>query len=198
MNNSLLRRIVGWSAYISAAATILTFLTGILYFTIGQPFGSIQDFVSVLQVLFMIPIAIGLYRLMPFATASVSLFAMAVGILGMLITAVGQGLLVLGRIDYPTSLRFFPGGVAIGIWLLVVSWLGRTNLFFSNGLARAGFAAGAGYIVTIAGFLWGGQESPIFYAGSLALVIGYAVWAIWLGRLLLSVGLSAHVAGGVN
>jgi hypothetical protein len=189
MNTSSLTRIVGWSAYISAVATILTLLTGILFFTIGQPFGSIEDFVSVLQVVFMIPIAIGLYRLSLSAPNSVSLFAAVVGIVGMLIAAVGQGLLVLNLIDYPTSMKFFPGAVTIGIWLLVVCYLARANGYFPHGLVWAGFVAGAGYLVTVAGFLWGGQESPVFYLGSLALGIVYPVWAIWLGWLLLSLGM---------
>ena len=190
MKTSSSLRWVGGSAFISAVATILTFLTGILYFTIGGSFGEIQDVTSVLQVVFMIPLAVGLYRLLPSSTKVVGLFAAAVGILGMFISAVGQGLLVLDRIDYPTSMKFFPAGVAIGIWLLVVCSLARANGFFPNGLAWAGFVAGAGYIVTVAGFLWGGQESPVFYIGGLALGIGYPVWAIWLGRLLLSGKLS--------
>jgi hypothetical protein len=169
MGISSLERTVGSSAYISAAATSLTLLTGILFFTIGQPFGAIEDVSSILQVVFMIPVAIGLYRLIPSATNSVSLFAIAVGILGMLISAVGQGLLVLGRIDFSTSTKFFPAGIAVGIWLLIVSSLARTNGLFPNGLTWAGFVASAGYLATVAGFLWGGQESPVFYLGGLAL-----------------------------
>jgi len=184
MNTSSQTHTIAWSAYISAIATILTLLTGILFFTIGQPFGTMEDIVSVLQVVFMIPIAIGLYRLIPSASNSVSLIGAMVGILGIFITAIGQGLLVLGRIDYLTSTKFFPAGAAIGIWLLIVCFLARANGFFPNGLAWAGFIAGAGYIVAVAGLLWGGQESPVFYVGGLALGIGYPVWAIWLGRLL--------------
>src|SRR5262245_23772831 len=184
MNRSSLLRWVGWCAYISAVATIVDLLTGILFFTIGQPFGTIEDGSSVLQVVFMIPMAIGLHRLISSTSKSISLVAAAVGIVGMLITAVGQGLLALGRIDYSTSTKFFPAGVAIGIWLLIVCFLARTKGFFPNGLAWAGFIAGAGYIVAVAGLLWGGQESSVFYVGGLALGIGYPVWAIWLGRLL--------------
>jgi hypothetical protein len=162
MNASSLTRITAWSALISAAGTVLTFLTGILFFSIGQPFGTIEDVASVIQVAFMIPLAIGLYWLIPSTMKAVDFFSAAVGVLGMLIVCIGQGLLVLARIDYPTSMKFFPAGVAIGIWLLIVSWLARTNEFFPNGLAWAGFVAGFGYFVTIAGFLWGGQESPVF------------------------------------
>ena len=194
MDGSPLTRIAGWSAYGSAAATILTLLTGILFFTIGQPFGTLEDFSAVLQVVFMIPVAIALHRLLPSTTRSVSLVAAGVGILGMLISAIGQGLLVLGRIDYPTSTKFFPAGLAIGSWLLVVCSLARINGFFPNGLARAGSIAGVGYFVTVAGFLWGGQESPVFYLGGFALGIGYPVWALWLGRLFLAGTLHPGIA----
>lgn len=185
MNTSSLTRIVGWSAWISAAGTVLTFLTGILFFTIGQPFGTIEDASSVVQVVFMIPLAIGLYWLIPSANKAVDFLGSTVGILGMLITCIGQSLLVIGRIDYPTSLKFFPAGIAIGIWLLAACALARASGFFPSGLAWVGFVAGAGYILTIAGFLLGGQESVVFYTGGLALTIGYLVWAIWLARLLL-------------
>jgi hypothetical protein len=181
-----LERTAGWSAYISALATILTLVTGILFFTIGQPFGTIEDVSSVLQLVFMITLAIGLYQLLPTSTKSINLFAAVVGIAGMLVSMIGQGLLVLGRIDYQTSTKFFPAGIAIGIWLVVVCWLARTNGFLSNGLAWAGFIAGAGYFFTVAGILWGGQDSPILYLGGLGAGIGYPVWAIGLGRLLLA------------
>jgi hypothetical protein len=44
----------GWAAYLSAAATITTFVTGILFFSVGQPWGTIDDAASVFQVLLQI------------------------------------------------------------------------------------------------------------------------------------------------
>ncbi len=119
MTTASLLHITGWSAYISAAATILTFLTGILFFTMGQSFGRINDISSVVQIPFMMPLTIGLYRLVPSKAQRLGLSAVAVGVSGMLISVVGQSLPFLDRIDPPASLKFFPaGGIAIGIWLV--------------------------------------------------------------------------------
>ena len=191
MDAAPLLRIAGWSAYLSAAATILTFVTGILFFSVGQPFGTINDVSSMFQVLFMIPLAIVLYHVLPFNARTLDLIATEVGILGMIISAVGQSLLVFDRIDFQGSLKFFPAGIAIGIWLLSVCSLALASGLFPRGLAWAGLLAGAGYIVTVAGFLLGGQQNLLFYLGGLALGISYPVWAIWLGRSLLAGTLAA-------
>jgi len=54
---------VGWSAYVSAAGTMTTFVSAILFFSLGQPFGTINDIASVFQVIFMLPLALVLYQL---------------------------------------------------------------------------------------------------------------------------------------
>jgi hypothetical protein len=168
MQNLPLATFYSWCAYLSAAATLLTFITGVLFFTVGEPFGKLNDISSVFQVLLMIPLTM----------------AAIVGIGGMLVTAVGQTLLVLRRIDFQTSLRFTPGGAAIGIWLIAVSLLALVGGYLPQGLVWIGIAAGAGYVATVVGFLMGGQKHPLFYAGGLVMAIGYPIWAIWLGRFL--------------
>ena len=65
MDKTSLLQIYGWLAYFSAAAAILTFITGILFFTIGKPFGKINDISSVFQMLFMIPLAFMFYQYLP-------------------------------------------------------------------------------------------------------------------------------------
>jgi hypothetical protein len=184
--DNLALQIVGWSAYLSAAATILTFITGILFFSIGQPFGKINDISSVLQVLFMIPLAILLTRVFPSDVFVWVLVAGITGIAGMLVSAIGQSLLVFERIDFQKSMKFFPAGGAIGIWLVIVCVLGLVSGQFPALLAWTGIAAGVGYLATVIGFLIGGQQNKLFYLGALLLGIGYPAWAIWLGRLLFS------------
>lgn len=184
--------VYGWLAYLGSAATVLTFVTGILFFSVGKPFGKINDISSVFQVLLMIPLAIVLFQLWP--SGLVGLLAAAVGILGMLISAVGQSLLVLGRIDFEGSTRFFPAGAAIGVWLILICALALGRDQLPELFSWLGILAGIGYILTVIGFLWGGQQNALFYLGGLMLGIGYPVWAFWLGRLLLSgaLGSGAH------
>jgi hypothetical protein len=174
----------GWGAYLSAAFTVLTFLTALVFFAKGQPFGTINDVSSVLQVLFMIPLALALNRLLPAGVRIWVFLATAVGISGMLISALGQILLVFRRIDFEGSMKFFPAGAAIGVWLLVSSILALVTGMFPSGFAWVGILAGLGYLLTVTGFLTGGQKHPLFYLGGGVLVLSYPVWAIWLGHLL--------------
>jgi len=186
MENNLLNLFYGWSAYLSATATILTFITGILFFTVGKPFGKINDISSVFQVLFMIPLTIFFIQALPSKVLVLELVATILGVSGMLLSAIGQSLLVFGRIDFQGSLKFFPAGAAIGIWLILICSLSANQELLPELMASIGILAGAGYIVTVIGFLKSGQQSTLFYIGALMLGICYPVWAFWLGRTLMS------------
>ena len=51
------RSFVGWSAYLSAAANILGFITLVAFFAVGDPFGVINDLTTVILALSMVPLA---------------------------------------------------------------------------------------------------------------------------------------------
>lgn len=176
--------IYGWFAYLSAIATILTFTTGILFFSIGKPFGKINDISSVFQVLFMIPLAIILAHTLPAPYLTFGLIAAIVGVSGMLLSAIGQSLLVFGRIDFQSSQKFFPAGGAIGVWLILICSLGAVSGQFPSLLPWIGISAGIGYLATVIGFLRGGQQNVLFTIGALILGISYPIWAFWLGTLI--------------
>jgi hypothetical protein len=186
MENNPLIQFFEWSAYLSATATIFTFVTGILFFTVGKPFGKINDISSVFQVLFMIPLSIMFVKVSPENNQILGLIAALCGIFGMILSGVGQSLLVIGRIDFDSSRKFFPAGAAIGIWLIMVCTISIHNSSLPHLLAWIGILAGFGYIVTVIGFLKGGEQDLLFNIGALVLGISYPIWAIWLGRLLLS------------
>ena len=162
MEPNPLLQVYGWLAYLSAVATILTFVTGILFFSVGKPFGRINDISSVFQVVFMIVLTVMFFELLPSSTRTLGLLAALFGISGILISAFGQSLLVFGRIDFQGSLRFFPAGAAIGIWLILVCSLAAANDQLPHLPAWMGILAGAGYIATVIGFLWGGQQNVLF------------------------------------
>jgi hypothetical protein len=180
-----LLRLVAWSAYLSAGATILTFITGILFFTVGHPFGTINDAASVFQMLFMVPMALALYQaLRPVATIP-NVLAVTAGVMGMCDAAVLQALLVFGVFEYEQTIReVLIGGGFVGIWLVLVGILALASGMLPAGLAWVGIVSGVGYMLLVVGFWLGGEGHPLFLAGSLVAVIGYSVWAIWLGRVL--------------
>jgi hypothetical protein len=186
MEITSLSPLYAWSAFLSAAATLLTFITGILFFAKGQPYGSLNDISSIFQVLLMAPLVVLLLSMTSINHPFLGILAALTGISGILLSALGQGLLVFKRIDFEGSLKFFPAGAAIGAWLILACSLMLGDGTLPPLLAWLGIFAGTGYVLAVAGFLRGGQQHILFYVGALMLVIGYPAWAIWLGRLLLS------------
>jgi hypothetical protein len=134
----------------------------------------------------MIPLAIILARTLPARYLTLGLIAAIIGVSGMILSTIGQSLLVFGRIDFQGSLKFFPAGGAIGIWLIFICLLGTGSGLLPPFFTWIGILAGIGYLVTVIGFLWGGQQNMLFYIGALILGISYPIWAFWLGRLLFS------------
>ena len=187
--------IFGWAALLSAVATLGTAVTGILFFAVNQVFGKVNDAFSVLQVLLMPPVAVALYLLAGPDPGCSALLALAVGCMGMLSVAVLQAQLVAGKVEFEQSIsRVLTAGAAIGLWLILANALALAAGALSWGLAAFGFVAGVGYLLTALGFYRGRQEHPLFYVGSLLMVVGYSVWAIWLGLLLLTGALATGAA----
>jgi hypothetical protein len=180
-------RSAGWAAFVSAAAAIVTVISSIVFFAAGEPFGTLSDVSSVLQVVLMIPIALILHVVLRLQSQTWSLSALIIGIGGMLIAATFQSLLVADVLTYEQVSRVtLTAGAALGLWLLMVNGLALGNGMLPRTLAWIGMFAGAGYEILVAGFWIGGQQSIVFYIGALGVVIGYPVWAVWLGTVLVS------------
>ena len=191
MDPSQLNLLFGWAAILSAVATLLTLITGILFFSAGGLFGPINDAASVIQMLLMLPVAAALYLLTRHDATALALLAAAIGVAGMLIAAVLQALLVFRVVEYEqtTAATLFAGG-AVGVWLVLANLLAVAAGSLPGGLVLTGVVAGAGYVLLVIGFRPGGQVHPLFYVGSGLAVIGYTLWGAWVGFLFLSGGLA--------
>jgi hypothetical protein len=185
MEQLALSQVYGNSAYISAIATVLTIVTGVLFFTGNKLFGILNDYSSIIQVVFMMPLTLYFLRLLLGGYGVFSIIIFLIGMGGMLISAYGQLLLVLGRITFDRSRQYFHAGIAIGIWIMSVCIISIAEGIMPVTLGWIGMLAGTGYIMTVIGFLKGGQKDLLFYSGFLILGIFYPVWAIWLGSSLL-------------
>jgi hypothetical protein len=184
--NPMTLQIASWAAYLSAAATVLTLLTGILFFTQGETFGKVNDISSIFQMVLMIPLPPVLALYIPTGYPLLTWAAAGIGLAGILLSVLGQSLLVLGRIDFQASRKFFPAGGALGLWLILVCLFGAGSGQLGGLTLWPGLLAGAGYLTTVGGFLLGGQDHPIFYLGGGMLGISYPIWAAALGKLLTS------------
>jgi len=140
------------------------------------------------------------YTINPLATRS-SVISLIIGMTGMLATAIVQSLYVPRLIQTPQQGVLSGIGLfLIGLWIILVNGLGRPAIL-PRGLAWLGIVAGVSIIqLPVAVIAIGGPaflDDPsialnnllfmsAFAAGVLGISIGYAIWAILLGRLFLT------------
>jgi hypothetical protein len=109
---------VGWTAIIGGAIGVIGFVSLMLFFIVGGPFGTLNDLSAVPVALLLIPLVLSLYRLHVADHPALSLLAALAGAAGFGLTAVGSALLVAGRIDFEQSLLPGVGGLGlIGLWM---------------------------------------------------------------------------------
>ena len=181
--NTNLYRLAGWSAILSAIATIVGAVTLVIFFSVGDPYGKINDASSVIIGLTAIVILFTLYQIHRASAPTVSLIAFAIGAVAMLIAAGLQALLVLSGTNFGTIVTVMFG--VFGSSLLTLNWLANSNRTLPRALAWTGIAAGLGYVLVTAGFLLGGPYNMLTYIGGAFSVIAYPVWGFWLGRIWL-------------
>lgn len=150
----------------------------------------------------MIPVALALHRMEHSRVPALSWIALVAGMIGMLAAATVQALYVprLMQTAQESILLTIALGL-IGLWMVLVSVRGRANAArLPRGPAWLGIVVGVSLIqLPVTYILAGGSalianpssslSNPLFivgYAvGTLGISIGYAIWAIWLGRLFL-------------
>ena len=199
-------QLVGWTALVGGVVGVVSFVSLMLLFVVGEPFGTLNDILSIPIALLLTPLIVALYRLHAAEHAALSAFAMLAGLAGFFATAVGCALLVLGRISFEQSLLPGIGGFGlIGLWALLNSALGLANDRLPSGLAWLGLALGlmptltlvmtlradrvAAVLASMGNATAGFQAGPLVYVLLALGFISYAglpMWFILMGRLFLS------------
>lgn len=210
---------VGWTAIAGGVVGVVGFVALLLLFIVGEPFGTLNDILSIPVALLVVPLLFALYRLHAASYPVVAVVALLAGLFGYASAAIGSGLLVLGRIDFNTSLLFGIGGFGlIGLWALLTSGMGLRGDTLPGAAAWAGLALSVAPTLALLAVLraesvanalsaMGGQTaagvqvSPPAMAFIVLGGLSYAampLWTIWLGRLFLEgrMGLPAAVALG--
>jgi hypothetical protein len=185
-NQSNLFRLAGWSAYISAIATVVGAITLVIFFSLGEPFGTINDVSSIIIAIMGILVLLALHRLHSAVSNAGSLAALVIGVVGLLFAGAAQTMLVLRLIPFEQTPDSSFGFSAFGVAIAVHGYLAWVRNVFPRGLTVWGMVAGIGYVLVSLAFVLGGPDHPLTYAGGAAAVIAYPVWAIWLGRVFLS------------
>jgi hypothetical protein len=175
-------------------------------------YGTINDITGLFQYVFMLPLTLALHQLAPARHRSLSLAAMALGIVGILTAVIAQALLVARVINFTVNLPFVLAALGlIGVWMVVANHLGRTGGALPPRLAWLGELTGAAFVplvglallIVTPGSLIAvdasdlgtfAQQHPVLigafivlaFACFLAYFFGLLIWLIWLGRRLLS------------
>jgi hypothetical protein len=210
---------VGWSAIIGGVIGVIGFICLILLFVVGEPFGSINDFLSIPTGLLLLPLVVGLYRLHAPHYPLIGGLAALAGAAGFLSTMAGSALLLLGRIDFQQSLIPGMGGFGlIGLWALLNAALSLADGALPRPIALAGVLLGLTPTIilvlllrvdavanvlsamaspTAAGF----QMNPVVMALTALGMISYAglpFWFIAVGRLFATGRVGAAVGGLIS
>lgn len=204
-------RRAGWSAIASGLMGFMSFgslLAGAVYIASHKPdeFKALADVPllgrllfkgvyvgSMLQALFMIPVAVAAHRLGRLRAPILSRVATAVGISALLVV-IALRVLIFVNSEVSDILFIGPMGF-VGVWLIIVNWLQRGRI--SRGLRIAGTVAGVGFVIAGLSFFFLGGLNEVAHPGAygnnmpfhIGLWVGgipafvvFPIWAILLGR----------------
>jgi hypothetical protein len=168
----------------------------ILFFTIGQPFGTLNDIFIAIAAILSGVLAGMLYGAHHAQAPLLSQFALIFALAGALVVVVGSVLVIFGFTGwFLAGLYMAFGNALIGLWLLGLSYSALHDSVWSHGLVGMGLVSGAIMalgLVALPGIFNGidSQESAswiikyVGQAGGVGWLILYPVWCILLGRML--------------
>lgn len=189
--------ITGWAAIAIGIIGLLAFAFIALFFTVGQPFGTLNDICIGLTALLTAVLVLMLYPMYHAQSPLLSQAASVVAALGVIFVVIGSALAISSATGWFLSGSYMAAGYAlIGLWLLGVNYaaiqahsLPSSLIIFGfivSAILAMGLAALPGifqrldpqeYTLTLINSLW--------WLGSLGYLIVYPIWCLWLGRVLL-------------
>lgn len=185
-----------WVALATGAVSLIGLLFILLFFTVGQPFGTLNDVCIGLAALLSGVLACLLYAQHHAQLPLLSVLALIAALAGALVVAAGSALVISGAKGwFLAGLYMTAGNALIGLWLLGLSTSAQHSTGLPHGRAVLGLVAGAvmaAGLVAVPGILRSidAQASAPWYVnagfvGGLGWMILYPLWCIWLGRFLL-------------
>lgn len=176
------------AAYVVAGAGLVALITIGLFFSIGQPWGTINDLSLLVMTLALAPLMLAFYELGGVTPTPLAQAAQAIGWIAVLIWCGVQALMIGGVVvfDYDVAAK---GAFALETWALVVIglWVAGANLLagpWLNWVRWLGVVSGIGSVVLAIGLLLGGINHPLTYVGGIGNQLVFPVWALLMARLL--------------
>ena len=187
---------VGWVAIASGVVALAGLVFIILFFTVGQPFGTLNDVCIALAAVLSGILAWMLYPAHSAQSPQLSQAALAAALAGALVVVVGSVLVISGVKGWLLAgLYMTAGNALIGLWLIGLTYSALHTSSWPHGLVVFGLAAGlimAVGLASVPGILRGVDAQALApwyvnagYVGGLGWMLLYPAWCIWLGRTLL-------------
>lgn len=177
------------SATVAGVAGLIAFGLIILFFTVGQPFGTLNDLALLVMTLAIGPVMLGFYELGGRTPLVPARLALASGLGAIAIWSIAQAAMIAGFVSFEYD-RAATGAFAVEAVteILIGGWLAGAPLlagpWLPTPLRWLGAACGVGFIVFGIGQLLGGVYHPLTILGGLGYQIAFPIWALLIGRLL--------------
>jgi hypothetical protein len=194
---NLSSNVIGWLAIGVGIAGVLGLVFIILFFSKGQPFGTLNDICNGLAAILSAVLAWLLYAQGNAESWLLSLIALILATAGALVVTIGSVLVISGKTGwFKAGLYIAAGNALIGLWLFGLNYSALNSNSWGLGLAVFGLIVGlimALGLVAIPGIFSGidSQESAsclfsyVGQAGGLGWLFLYPIWCIFLGIILL-------------
>lgn len=168
------------AARVAAGLTVGGAVTLGAFFAVGEPWGTINDGLSIALAGATLPIAIGLARRNPRSAGLV--LGAGLDVIGVAVATAFTSLLIARRMTFEASLSGVLAGQAlIGCWLILVGVAAWSDPS-SRRLAAFAVAGGAGLVASSIGVASGGMESPLAFVGFVSALIGTIGFYGLMGR----------------
>ena len=189
--------LIGWMAIAAGIAGLCGLVFIILFFSIGQPFGTLNDICIAIAAILSGVLAWMLYPVHHAQSPLLSQLALIIALVGTLVVAVGSALVIFGVTGwFLAGLYMAAGNALIGLWLLGLNYSAQHGNSWPHSLVIFGLVIGAIMalgLVAVPGIFSGvdSQESAswiinyVGQAGGLGWLALYPIWCILLGRILL-------------
>lgn len=189
---------MGWTALATGAMGLLALAFIILFFTIGQPFGTLNDICICFTAILSLILAWMLYPRYHGNSPLLSQVELVFALVGAIVVSAGSMLVISGITGwYLAGLYMAAGNAFLGLWLLGLNYSAQQTHSLSQGLVVFGIVVGsimALGLLAVPGIVrgidsWSSAPWYVNYvgqAGALGWLVLYPIWCIWLGRILLS------------
>lgn len=197
VENSLVTASLGWIATAAGIAGLLGLIFIILFFAIGQPFGTLNDICIALSAVLSAGLAWKTYSIYHAHSPLLSLAGLILACLGAVIVVAGTVLVVSGKAGwFLAGLYMAAGNALIGLWLLGLCYAALKGSPWPHWLVILGLVSGGIMtfgLATIPGILKGldsMKSAPWFVSyigqmGALGYLMLYPIWCVLAGRVLL-------------